>query len=116
MLEPVGLNTCSFCKKRLQNRCFPVNIVKWLRIAFFRTTPVAAPDIVLEFSHDAQKMTFLRAFHSKCEQTGGIYQRTNLSITSSKLNLSSLSRAILTSRSNQIFCTTREHGVAASEE
>ena len=29
-------------KKRLQHRCFPVNIAKFLRIVFYRTSPVAA--------------------------------------------------------------------------
>ena len=29
-------------KKRFQHRCFPVNILKFLRAAFFRTPPVAA--------------------------------------------------------------------------
>ena len=30
-----GLKACSFIKMRLQHRCFPVNIVKFLRAAFF---------------------------------------------------------------------------------
>ena len=30
-----GLEACSFIKKRLQHICFPVNIVKFLRIVFF---------------------------------------------------------------------------------
>ena len=30
-----GLQTCNFIKKRLQRRCFSVNIVKFLRTAFF---------------------------------------------------------------------------------
>ena len=30
-----NLKACSFIKKRLQHRCFPVNIAKFLRIAFF---------------------------------------------------------------------------------
>ena len=36
------LKTCNFIKKRLQHRCFPVNIVKVLGIPYFRTPPVAA--------------------------------------------------------------------------
>ena len=30
-----GLKFCDFIKKRLQHRCFPVNIVKFLGTAFF---------------------------------------------------------------------------------
>ena len=30
-----GLKTCNFIKKRLQHRCFPVNIAKFLRAASF---------------------------------------------------------------------------------
>ena len=30
-----GLKTGNFIKKRLQHRCFPVNIAKFLRTAFF---------------------------------------------------------------------------------
>ena len=33
----------NFIKKRLQQRCFPVNIVKFLRTAFFRTIQVSSP-------------------------------------------------------------------------
>ena len=40
MLESIsnkfaGLHACNFVKKRLQHRCFAVNIVKLLRTAFF---------------------------------------------------------------------------------
>ena len=31
-----GLHACNFIKKRLQQRCFPVNIAKILRTAFFK--------------------------------------------------------------------------------
>ena len=34
----------AFIKKRLQHRRFPVNIAKFLRIAFYRTPPVAASE------------------------------------------------------------------------
>ena len=30
----LGLKACNFIKKRLQHRCFPVNIAKFLRTAF----------------------------------------------------------------------------------
>ena len=30
-----GLKPCNFIKKRLQHRCFPVNLTKFLRSAFF---------------------------------------------------------------------------------
>ena len=33
--EDAGLQTCNFIKKRLQCRCFPVNIAKFLRTAVF---------------------------------------------------------------------------------
>ena len=32
---PSGLKSCNFIKKRLQHRCFPVNIAKYLRTSFF---------------------------------------------------------------------------------
>ena len=35
----VGLGSCSFIKKRIQHRCFPVNTEKFLKIACFKTTP-----------------------------------------------------------------------------
>ena len=35
------LKACNFIKKRLQHRCFPVNIAKLLRTVFYRT-PMAA--------------------------------------------------------------------------
>ena len=38
----IKLQACNFIKKRPQYRCFPVNIVKFLRTTFFyRTPPVA---------------------------------------------------------------------------
>ena len=38
-----GHQACNFTKKRLLHRCFPMNIVKFLRVPFFyRTPPVAA--------------------------------------------------------------------------
>ena len=36
------LKACNFIKKKLQHRCFPVNIAKFLRTAFYRT-PLLAP-------------------------------------------------------------------------
>ena len=33
-----GLKVCNFIKKRLQHRCFPVNIAKFLRTAFSQNT------------------------------------------------------------------------------
>ena len=33
------LNTCNFDKERLHYKCFPVNIVKFLRTTFHRTPP-----------------------------------------------------------------------------
>ena len=42
------LKACNFIKKRLQYKCFPVNIGKFLRATFFnRTPPVAASADVL---------------------------------------------------------------------
>ena len=37
----IKLQPCDIMKKRLQHRCFPVNIAKFLRTAFYRTLPVA---------------------------------------------------------------------------
>ena len=37
-----GLKDCNFIKKRIQHRCFPVNIAKFLRTVFFRIPLVAA--------------------------------------------------------------------------
>ena len=34
----VGLQACGFIKKRLQHRCFPVNIVKFLRTPILKNT------------------------------------------------------------------------------
>ena len=36
-----GLKAGNFIKKRLQYMCFPVNIAKFVRTAFYRTPPVA---------------------------------------------------------------------------
>ena len=36
------VKACNFIKKRLRHSCFPVNIAKLLRIAFFQDTCVAA--------------------------------------------------------------------------
>ena len=36
-----GLKACIFIKKRLQHRCFPVNIAKFLR------TPILKKDLIL---------------------------------------------------------------------
>ena len=33
-LKHMKQNTCNFIKKKLQHKCFPVNIMKILRIAF----------------------------------------------------------------------------------
>ena len=35
------IKACKFVKKRIQHRCFPVNIVKFLRTAFFVEHPCA---------------------------------------------------------------------------
>ena len=35
----------NFIKKKLQHRCFPVNIAKFLRTAFYRTPTVAASEL-----------------------------------------------------------------------
>ena len=43
-----GLQAYNFIKKRLQHRCFAVNIAKFLRIAPYRTPPVAASKINLD--------------------------------------------------------------------
>ena len=37
-----GLKACNFIKKKLQHRCFPVSVAKFLRSYFYRTPPVAA--------------------------------------------------------------------------
>ena len=37
-----GLQACNVIKKRLQHRCFPVNMVKFLRTAFINGTPAVA--------------------------------------------------------------------------
>ena len=37
-----GLKACNFIKKRLEHRCFPVTIAKFLKIAFLYITPLAA--------------------------------------------------------------------------
>ena len=37
-----GAKTCNFIKKRLQHRCFPVKIAKFLITLFYRTAAVAA--------------------------------------------------------------------------
>ena len=39
----VGLRPATLFKKRLWHRYFPVNFVKFLRIAFFHRTPLVAP-------------------------------------------------------------------------
>ena len=36
--ENLGLQSCSLIKKRLQHRCFPVNITKFLRIPVLKTS------------------------------------------------------------------------------
>ena len=36
--EAEGLEACKFIKKRLQRRCFPINIAIFLRAAFFQNT------------------------------------------------------------------------------
>ena len=39
-----NLRACNIIKKRLQDRYFPVNTVKFLRTAFYRTSPLAASE------------------------------------------------------------------------
>ena len=36
----VGLQIWNFIRKRIRNKCFPVNITKFLRTVFYRTPPV----------------------------------------------------------------------------
>ena len=57
------LKTCSFAKKRLQHRCFPVKFAKFLRTPFFnRAPPVAASEQTEEISvvHCVAKKCFDR--------------------------------------------------------
>ena len=44
----VALQVCNFIRKSLQHSCFPVKIVKFLRIVFYTTPPVAASWTQLE--------------------------------------------------------------------
>ena len=37
-----NFEVCNFIKRRLHNRCFPVNIAKFFRTVFYRTPPAAA--------------------------------------------------------------------------
>ena len=41
-----GFQASNFIKKRLQHRCFPVKLVKFLRTPFFTAPPVAASEII----------------------------------------------------------------------
>ena len=43
-----GLKICNFIKKRLQHRCFLVNIAKLLRTAFIEHLLVAASGFIIE--------------------------------------------------------------------
>ena len=47
---PIRLHACSFIKKKLQHRCFPVNIAKFKNSFFYKISPVTAsviPDKML---------------------------------------------------------------------
>ena len=41
-----GLQGSSFIKKRIQNRCFPVNNAKFLKTLFYKTPPVATSGLI----------------------------------------------------------------------
>ena len=62
LLKKVFLKYVLFIKKRLQRRCFSVNIAKFSRTSFFyRTPPVAtsdqytSPSVLVEYRKDARK-------------------------------------------------------------
>ena len=42
-----GRKVCNFIKKRLQYRCFPVSIAKFLGTIFYRKPPVVAVSVFL---------------------------------------------------------------------
>ena len=46
LIKVARLKTCDFIKTRLQHRCFPVNIAKFLRTPFFYWTPSVAASVV----------------------------------------------------------------------
>ena len=47
LIEFIKNLICNFIKKRLQHRCFPVNIAKSLGTVFFYRTPPVAPSVLL---------------------------------------------------------------------
>ena len=50
---------------------FSGNIAKFLRITFYRTTPVAAPDYIIFNSYQLLAVTyFYKNFHRKCLAAG----------------------------------------------
>ena len=58
----VGLHACNFLKKRLQRRCFPVDIPKLIRKTYLRTTAFLYGAV----AHDL-KLMLLRNFIRSCE-------------------------------------------------
>ena len=46
-----GPSPANLLKNRLQHRCFPVNIEKFLRTAFYRTPPMAASEFAPFLGH-----------------------------------------------------------------
>ena len=51
-----GLRLATLIKKKLQQRCYPVNIAKFLRTVFYRTPPAAASDYFVKLT---SKETFI---------------------------------------------------------
>ena len=54
------LKVCNFIKKRLQHRCFPVNIVKFFKNSFFNKTPPMASSYWICNSITITKSTWCR--------------------------------------------------------
>ena len=52
-----GLMACNFIKKRLQDRCFPVNIATFLRTAFFYRAPLVDASEYGQHNTDRQSQT-----------------------------------------------------------
>ena len=75
-----GFQACNFTKKSLQHRCFPVNIAKFLRTAFYRMSPVAASVMHNVLFHVTDIILIFKQRRIKSNQAG------NYSVQSGKLS------------------------------
>ena len=79
------LKTCNLIKKRLQNRCFPVNIANFFKSTFFNRTPLLFYLFSIFFHSFKSQFLILKWIDIYRDLSSNFYDITSLLVTSSSI-------------------------------